>query len=168
MSPAMQGVILSSFFWTYAALQVPGGWVIDRAGPSRVITGATLGWGIFQTLAMFATSGVFLLLTRWGRLGRFLLVVSMLMLALCGFSPLGNLVMYPLETRFPPWDSSHGAPDGIVVLTHAWWTSAGPADDPVAEDMAALHASRARILAVADEIIPGHGARFRPSETTPN
>ena len=66
LSPGMQGVILSSFFWTYAALQVPGGWVIDRAGPSRVITGATLGWGVFQTLAMFATSGVFLLLTRLG------------------------------------------------------------------------------------------------------
>jgi MFS transporter, ACS family, D-galactonate transporter len=66
LSPAMQGVILSAFFWTYAALQVPGGWVIDRAGPSRVVTGATLGWGVFQTLAMFATSGTFLLLTRLG------------------------------------------------------------------------------------------------------
>jgi ACS family D-galactonate transporter-like MFS transporter len=66
LSPAMQGVILSSFFWTYAALQVPGGWVIDRAGPSRVMTGAIVGWGIFQTLAMFTTSGVFLLLTRLG------------------------------------------------------------------------------------------------------
>jgi ACS family D-galactonate transporter-like MFS transporter len=66
LTPAMQGVILSAFFWSYAALQVPGGWIIDRAGPSRVITGATLGWGIFQTLAMFATNGVFLLLTRLG------------------------------------------------------------------------------------------------------
>ncbi|MBV8399468.1 MAG: MFS transporter [Acetobacteraceae bacterium] len=66
LSPAMQGVILSSFFWSYAALQVPGGWIIDRAGPSRVITGATLGWGVFQTLAMFVTNGTFLLLTRLG------------------------------------------------------------------------------------------------------
>jgi len=60
-----------------------------------------------------------------------------------------------------------GTPDGVVVLTHAWWTAEGPADDPVAEDAEALYRSRARILAIADEIIPGHGRRFRPSPTTP-
>jgi glyoxylase-like metal-dependent hydrolase (beta-lactamase superfamily II) len=60
-----------------------------------------------------------------------------------------------------------GTPDGIVLLTHTWWTADGPADDPVAEDAEALHASRARILAIADEIIPGHGGRFRPGPTTP-
>jgi glyoxylase-like metal-dependent hydrolase (beta-lactamase superfamily II) len=57
--------------------------------------------------------------------------------------------------------------DGVVVLTHCWWTADGPAEDPVAEDMEALHASRARILAIADEIIPGHGPRFRPTDSTP-
>ena len=38
------------------------------------------------------------------------------LLAICGFSPLGNLVLYPLEARFPPWDAARGAPDGIIVL----------------------------------------------------
>jgi ACS family D-galactonate transporter-like MFS transporter len=66
LSPAMQGVILSAFFWTYAAFQIPGGWLIDRAGPSRVMTGGILLWGAFQTLAMATTSGVTLLLTRLG------------------------------------------------------------------------------------------------------
>ena len=66
LSPGMQGIILSSFFWTYAALQIPGGWMIDRAGPSRVMSGAILLWGLFQTLAMFTTSGLTLLLTRLG------------------------------------------------------------------------------------------------------
>ena len=60
-----------------------------------------------------------------------------------------------------------GTPDGVVVLTHCWWTAEGPAEDPVAEDMDALHASRARILELADEIIPGHGRRFRPTASTP-
>ena len=60
-----------------------------------------------------------------------------------------------------------GTADGVVVLTHTWWTADGPADDPVAEDADALHASRTRILAIADEIIPGHGARFRPGPNTP-
>jgi len=66
LSPAMQGVILSSFFWSYALLQVPGGWMIDRAGPSRVMSAAILIWGAFQTLAMATTSGVTLLLVRLG------------------------------------------------------------------------------------------------------
>jgi uncharacterized SAM-binding protein YcdF (DUF218 family) len=60
--------------------------------------------------------GAILLVTRYRSLGRKLLIASVLLLAICGFSPLGNLVLYPLETRFPPWDATQGAPDGIVVL----------------------------------------------------
>jgi uncharacterized SAM-binding protein YcdF (DUF218 family) len=67
-------------------------------------------------LILLGVLGVVLLATRWARSGRFLLAASMLLLALCGFSPLGNILIYPLETRFPPWDASHGAPDGMVVL----------------------------------------------------
>lgn len=58
-------------------------------------------------------------------------------------------------------------PEGVVALTHAWWHSGGPAHDPYA-DMAALHASRARILAVASRIVPGHGAPFTWSADTPS
>ncbi len=66
LSPTMQGVILSAFFWTYALLQVPGGWLIDRYGPRRLVAGATIGWGVFQSLAAVATGGVSLMLTRLG------------------------------------------------------------------------------------------------------
>ncbi len=58
-------------------------------------------------------------------------------------------------------------PDGVHACTHAWWASDGPADDPFAPDAAVLSASRARILAVATVIIPGHGPAFRPGESTP-
>ncbi|MGB6458111.1 MAG: MBL fold metallo-hydrolase [Streptosporangiaceae bacterium] len=58
-------------------------------------------------------------------------------------------------------------PDGVHACTHAWWASSGPADDPFAADAAVLAASRARILAVASVIIPGHGPAFVPDETTP-
>jgi uncharacterized SAM-binding protein YcdF (DUF218 family) len=44
------------------------------------------------------------------------MAASIALLALCAFSPLGNLLLYPLEARFPPWDASRGAPDGIIVL----------------------------------------------------
>ncbi|MGA9089475.1 MAG: YdcF family protein [Bradyrhizobium sp.] len=60
--------------------------------------------------------GTILLATRWKSLGRKLMIVSLVLLALCGFSPLGSLLLYPLEQRFPPWDASRGAPDGIIVL----------------------------------------------------
>ena len=57
--------------------------------------------------------------------------------------------------------------DGTVVLTHLWWTETGPAEDPYAPDPAILHASRRRVLDIADLIIPGHGAPFAPSDRTP-
>ncbi|WP_083992145.1 YdcF family protein [Bradyrhizobium embrapense] len=60
--------------------------------------------------------GAALLLTRFARLGRKLMVGSLLLLAICGFSPLGNVLVSALEQRFPPWDASRGAPDGIIVL----------------------------------------------------
>ncbi|WGF89948.1 MFS transporter [Marinivivus vitaminiproducens] len=66
LSPAIQGVMLSAFFWSYALCQVPGGWLIDRMGPSRIIAGSTLLWGVFQTLAAGAFNGLSLLLTRIG------------------------------------------------------------------------------------------------------
>ncbi len=66
LSPTMQGVLLSGFFWSYALLQVPGGWLIDRFGPRLLISGATVLWGFFQALAALASGGTLLLLTRIG------------------------------------------------------------------------------------------------------
>jgi uncharacterized SAM-binding protein YcdF (DUF218 family) len=74
--------------------------------------------------------GIVLLATRFASLGRKLVVASIVLLAVCGFSPLGKLLLYPLETRFPPWDASRGAPDGIIVL-------GGPID----ADLSATHGS---------------------------
>src|SRR4051812_42357760 len=60
--------------------------------------------------------GLALLFTRLASHGRRLLIASLALLAVCGWSPLGSLLLYPLEQRFPPWDATRGAPDGIVVL----------------------------------------------------
>jgi uncharacterized SAM-binding protein YcdF (DUF218 family) len=89
--------------------------------------------------------GAILLLTRWGALGRKLLAASAVLLALCGFSPVGKLLILPLEQRFPVWDASRGAPDGIVVL--------GGAIDPdlsAALGRAILDRSGDRIAAAAE------------------
>jgi len=60
-----------------------------------------------------------------------------------------------------------GTRDGVVAFTHLWWSASGPAEDPFATDMAALHANRERVLQIATLIVPGHGAPFTPDETTP-
>jgi uncharacterized SAM-binding protein YcdF (DUF218 family) len=60
--------------------------------------------------------GAILMVTRFASLGRKLVIAAVLLLVICGLSPLGNLLLYPLESRFPAWDASRGAPDGIIVL----------------------------------------------------
>lgn len=60
-----------------------------------------------------------------------------------------------------------GTAAGIVVCTHLWCDAQGPSDDPLATDLAALHAGRNRVLQLATLIIPGHGAPFIPTSSTP-
>lgn len=66
IGPAFQGVLLSCFFWTYALMQIPGGWLADRFGPRAIIAAATVGWGAFQAFAAAAPSAFWLLLMRLG------------------------------------------------------------------------------------------------------
>ena len=66
LSPATQGLLMSSFFWTYAFMQIPGGMLADRFGPRVVIVWSTLGWGFFQAIAAVCTGWVSLLITRLG------------------------------------------------------------------------------------------------------
>lgn len=106
----------------------------------------TLGVMVLPTNLLIGTGvlGVVLLATRLAWLGRKLLVVSILLLVVCGFSPAGNLLLYPLEGRFPPWDAAHGDPDGIVVL------GGGIDPDPSAAHGEAVFSSAAgRLIAAA-------------------
>ncbi|GAA2747310.1 MULTISPECIES: MBL fold metallo-hydrolase [Kitasatospora] len=61
-----------------------------------------------------------------------------------------------------------GTDTGVVAFAgDLWWHANGPADDPVAPDRDLLRSSRLRVLAAADLVVPGHGAPFRPDDTTP-
>lgn len=66
ISPAIQGVLLSSFFWSYCFMQIPGGMLADRFLPRSVIAGATIFWGGFAALAAATTGWITMLLTRIG------------------------------------------------------------------------------------------------------
>ena len=54
------------------------------------------------------------------------------------------------------------ADDGSYALTHLWWrTDRTPVIDPYASSQETLEFHRARVLEVADVVIPGHGEPFR-------
>jgi glyoxylase-like metal-dependent hydrolase (beta-lactamase superfamily II) len=54
------------------------------------------------------------------------------------------------------------AEDGVYAMTHLWWhADRSPEVDPFADDQDAIMAGRARILEIADVVIPGHGGPFR-------
>jgi uncharacterized SAM-binding protein YcdF (DUF218 family) len=106
----------------------------------------TIGVMLLPTNFLIGTGllGAVLLATRLVRLGRRLLIASIVGLAICGFSPLGNWLLYPLEQRFPPWNEARGAPDGIVVL-------GGPIDPDLsaAHGVAVVSGSADRVIAAA-------------------
>lgn len=57
--------------------------------------------------------------------------------------------------------------NGVVACIHArWHTDRTPEVDPLAEDQAALEASRQRILATADRVVPGHGEPFEAGRSS--
>lgn len=96
-------------------------------------------------LIILALLGVLLLGTRFARAGRRLLIGSVIALAMIGLSPLGNLLIIPLEERFPPWNESQGGPDGIIVLGGSI-----SADVSAARNIVALNESAERVTVVAE------------------
>lgn len=89
--------------------------------------------------------GTVLQWTRFARIGYRLLLASLAALVVFGLSPLGFVMVHALESRFPSWDVSRGAPAGFVIL--------GGAVDPelsAAHATPALDATAERITAVAE------------------
>ncbi|MDO8875996.1 MAG: YdcF family protein [Pseudolabrys sp.] len=68
------------------------------------------------TMMLIGLCGLLLLPTRWRRAGLRLLVTSFVLLLVAGVSPLAGILTHALEARFPKWDASRGAPDGVIVL----------------------------------------------------
>jgi sugar phosphate permease len=67
MNPATMGVILSSFVWPYAIMNLPTGWAVDRFGTKLMMTVAVGLWsivsiftGFMRTVGSFITARVLL------------------------------------------------------------------------------------------------------------
>jgi uncharacterized SAM-binding protein YcdF (DUF218 family) len=69
-----------------------------------------------NALALVALIGAILLLTRWWRAGRRILVCCLVLFLGVGLLPVGRGLAMLLEDRFPPWSPSGGTPTGIIVL----------------------------------------------------
>ncbi|WP_296224583.1 MFS transporter [Ralstonia sp. UBA689] len=56
IGPAEMGLIMSGFFWTYALMQMPFGWFVDRVGARIALPLAVGWWSLFTAVTAFASS----------------------------------------------------------------------------------------------------------------
>ena len=94
LSDIQLGYVFSALLVGYVISQVPAGWLADRFGPRRVLTGGVLWWGVFTALTaavpVAIVKPIFALLAI-----RFLLGV-------------GESVVYPTSCKFiEQWIPSH-------------------------------------------------------------
>ncbi len=59
------GWILSSFRWSYALFQIPGGWLGDRIGPRRALSLIVTWWSIFTSMTAFAWNAGSMIVIRF-------------------------------------------------------------------------------------------------------
>ena len=57
LNAAQMGLVLSAFFWTYAVMQLPAGWFVDKVGVRLSLAFAVTWWSLF-TIATGAARGV--------------------------------------------------------------------------------------------------------------
>jgi MFS transporter, ACS family, glucarate transporter len=109
------GLLSTALLFGYMLLQTPAGWLADRWGSRRVLTGGVIWWGIFTALtaavpAMYATAFATLLLAR------FLLGA-------------GEAVMYPTSSQFVArWIPTHerGLANGLIFAGVGVGSAASP------------------------------------------
>src|SRR6516225_1560482 len=107
----------------------------------------TLGYFLIPSnlIMAFGVLGLGLIFTKRRGVGRWLLAGCVAALLICGMSPIGALMLLPLESRFPPWKPEMGDPAGIIVL--------GGGVDPeitTARGTPAINSSGARIVVAAE------------------
>lgn len=104
------GWIFSAFFLSYAAFNVPGGWLADRYGPRRILAIAIFLWSLFTLLTAFVET----LSSTLGVVGSFILVR---MLVGIGESAGPPSVMRTVANWMPPNERARGV--GITLSGHA-------------------------------------------------
>jgi MFS transporter, ACS family, glucarate transporter len=78
--------VFSAFLLGYALFQAPAGWLADRFGPRRVLTGGVIWWGVFSALMAAVSHGI----------ARVLVVLLVLRFLLGA----GEAIIYPASNQF--------------------------------------------------------------------
>jgi uncharacterized SAM-binding protein YcdF (DUF218 family) len=107
-----------------------------------------VGWFFLEpsnALLLAAAAGLVLLRMGFARLGRQLTGISVALLLILGLTPAANLLILPLEMRFPLPSLDNRRVDGIVVLGGALLERQTLAHGPVA-----LNDAGERLVAMAD------------------
>jgi len=98
LDPAVVGVILSAFFWGYAVMQIPAGWLADRFATDKLLIISAVFWGVFEIITGFVSSGK----------------AFMFILALLGVA---ESPMYPASTKMQAvWLTSKERGRGVAVF----------------------------------------------------
>jgi MFS transporter, ACS family, glucarate transporter len=103
LSQVRLGWVFTAFLLGYALFQTPGGWLVDRYGPRRVLTVGVVWWGIFTALTASLPTKV------WGAVFFFILVRFLL--------GAGEAIIYPSSNQFvsqwiPPQE--RGKANGLI------------------------------------------------------
>lgn len=56
IDPVHAGLVFSAFGWTYALMQIPGGWLVDRVPPRTLYAAALILWSLATVVLGFAGS----------------------------------------------------------------------------------------------------------------
>jgi ACS family D-galactonate transporter-like MFS transporter len=122
LGPSTKGVLLSSFFWSYALMQMPIGWCADRFNLRWLYAGAFSLWSLAQGMTGFAGSlGVLISF-------RILLGVGE-SIYLPGGTKIVSLLFAPKDRGFPCGLFDFGTRTGLVLegilipwlLVHLGW-----------------------------------------------
>lgn len=108
LAPATKGLLLSSFFWSYALMQIPIGWCADRFNLRWLYAGAFTLWSLTQGL-MGLADGLVLLITF-----RILLGIGE-SIYLPGGTKIVNLIFARHERGLPSGLFDFGTRTGLVL-----------------------------------------------------
>jgi ACS family D-galactonate transporter-like MFS transporter len=56
LTMTQQGLVLAAFFWSYDFCQLAAGWYVDKVGPRRSFTTASVWWSLFTMLTAAASN----------------------------------------------------------------------------------------------------------------
>jgi len=103
LSQIRLGWVFSAFLLGYAIFQTPGGWLVDRFGPRRVLAGGVVWWGVFTAMTASLPTKIA------GAVAIFILVRFLL--------GAGEAIMYPSTNQFvSQWIPSQerGLANGLI------------------------------------------------------